>query len=103
MPNVVFRSNKGIPRDRRNLRGRPKFDRADSHGSSTSYRRPARETEALQSPRDLPSNRAAFELADDRTDHVALVSAASRAGISESVSQTLLQRSCNSWRARDSG
>jgi hypothetical protein len=81
MPNVVLFSNEGISQHRRNFRRRPEPDRADSYGSSTPYRRPARETEALQSPCNLPDNRAALELANDRTGHVALVSAASRAGI----------------------
>jgi hypothetical protein len=70
MPNVVFHSNEGISRHRRNFRCRSKPDRADSHGGSTAYRRPARETKALQSPWNLPDNRAALELVDDRNSHV---------------------------------
>lgn len=99
--NVVFFPNEGVSRHRRNIRSRPKPDRTDSHGRRTRYRGPSREAKALHRAWDLPGERAALESFDDRIGHVALVPRTSRAGISESVPQTLLHSSHNPWRPRD--
>jgi hypothetical protein len=58
-------------------------------------------TKAVRSSWGLPGDRAAPEFVDDRIGHVAVISPAGRADISESVPQTLFHCSHNSWRPGD--
>ena len=77
---VVLISGKGLSRDRRYLRGRSQPRRAAPHGTGLALWGSSRETQTLQSSWYLPDDGASFELVDDRTGNVAVISATSEAG-----------------------
>ena len=78
---IVLISDKKLPRNWRNLRGRPQPRCAAHHGIIPSRRGSSCETQKLQSSWYLPDDGASLELADDRTGDVAVVPATSEASV----------------------
>src|SRR6266851_6133236 len=72
-------SNEGLSRDRCDLRGRSQPRRAAHDGNSLDRGRSSRQTQTLQSSRNLSNHGAAPEFIDDRIGDVAVVPATSKA------------------------
>ena len=91
MSSVLFLSNQGLSQHWCAVRGRCQPGGATHHGSGIDRRDSSSETKTLQSSRHLSDHCTPFEFANDWNGDVALVSAASVAGVGKGFSQVVLQ------------